>query len=202
MILSQDAKNYHAWQHRQWAIRKFNTYAGELAYVEILLEEDIRNNSAWNQRFFIVTNFPTHDNGQSNAGDEKLNTASSQTLSGTILEREWKYTLDAIKKVTRNESAWNYLRGLLDHCDKNEAEAFRLKVYASCMEIRESGNTSPYLLSTIMDLDRQEGLKKSDRMKMQHAIEICTSLANEHDLIRKEYWNYMAESIKVQMNSM
>ena len=23
MILSQDAKNYHAWQHRQWAIRSF-----------------------------------------------------------------------------------------------------------------------------------------------------------------------------------
>ena len=23
MILSQDAKNYHAWQHRQWAIKNF-----------------------------------------------------------------------------------------------------------------------------------------------------------------------------------
>ena len=23
MVLSQDAKNYHAWQHRQWAIKTF-----------------------------------------------------------------------------------------------------------------------------------------------------------------------------------
>ncbi|CAG2059398.1 unnamed protein product, partial [Timema podura] len=55
MSLNQDAKNYHAWQHRQWVLRKFNLFDNELAYVDTLLEEDIRNNSAWNHRYFCST---------------------------------------------------------------------------------------------------------------------------------------------------
>lgn len=199
MILSHDAKNYHAWQHRQWAIRSFNTYEDELDYVDRLLEEDIRNNSAWNQRFFIVTKFPIKDE---TSGDGKLNRGSNLRLSGKILERELEYTLNAIKKVTRNESSWNYLRGLLDNCDESESDELRSKIHSCCTEIQNSGNTSPYLLSTIMDLDKEEGLRKSDTVKLQNAIQICYSLANEHDAIRKEYWNYMAESIQVQITSM
>ena len=34
--------------NRQWAVRKFGLWSGELAYTEQLLEEDVRNNSAWN----------------------------------------------------------------------------------------------------------------------------------------------------------
>ena len=26
IVLSQDAKNYHAWQHRQWVIKTFRYY--------------------------------------------------------------------------------------------------------------------------------------------------------------------------------
>ena len=76
--------------------------------MERLLEEDIRNNSAWNQRFFIVTTFPIKEVPPM---EEKLNKRSNIRLSGEILERELNFTLNAIKKVTRNESAWNYLRG-------------------------------------------------------------------------------------------
>lgn len=81
-ILSQDAKNYHAWQHRQWVIQvqihslgvacklfadlhlfmvclcvsqEYKLWDGELEYVEELLEEDVRNNSAWNQRHFVIS---------------------------------------------------------------------------------------------------------------------------------------------------
>lgn len=198
MILSQDAKNYHAWQHRQWAIRSFNAYEDELNYVERLLEEDIRNNSAWNQRFFIVTTFPIKEVPPM---EEKLNKRSNIRLSGEILERELNFTLNAIKKVTRNESAWNYLRGLLDNCNESESDGLRSKIYSCCTEMKSSGNSSPYLLSTIMDLDKEEGLRKGDTAQLQNAIQICYSLANEHDIIRKEYWNYMAESIQVEMNS-
>ena len=133
--------------------------------------------------------------------DEKTIATKSPSLSGEILGRELEYTLNAIKKVTRNESAWNYLRGLLDHCNENEADELRSKIYSSCTEIQKSGNTSPYLLSTIMDLDREEGLKKNNTEKLQNAIEICNSLANEHDVIRKEYWNYIAKSIQVEIAS-
>lgn len=54
-ILQLDAKNYHAWQHRQWVIKEFSLWEKELDYVDKLLTEDLRNNSAWNQRYFVIS---------------------------------------------------------------------------------------------------------------------------------------------------
>ena len=91
IVLAQDAKNYHAWQHRQWVLDTFKLFDEELAFVERLLEDDIRNNSAWNQRYFVV----------------------KQTTGFTedIINREIKYAVDSLKIVCGNESPWNYLRG-------------------------------------------------------------------------------------------
>ena len=63
--LAIDAKNYHTWAYRQWALSHFwgpdsgradadEVWAGELRYVDSLLADDIRNNSAWSHRFFCV----------------------------------------------------------------------------------------------------------------------------------------------------
>ncbi|KAL2557694.1 protein farnesyltransferase/geranylgeranyltransferase type-1 subunit alpha [Forsythia ovata] len=48
-IFSEDAKNYHAWSHRQWVLQALGGWEDELAYCDKLLQEDIFNNSAWNQ---------------------------------------------------------------------------------------------------------------------------------------------------------
>lgn len=90
-MLAQDAKNYHAWQHRQWVLDTFNLFENELDYVEQLLEDDIRNNSAWNQRYFVV----------------------KQTTGFTdeIINREVRFAITSLKIVSQNESAWNYMRG-------------------------------------------------------------------------------------------
>ena len=116
IILSADEKNYHAWQHRQWAVEKFkwvtvdlvkyhrefifhvtlfhfSLYDGELPFVEELLDTDVRNNSAWNQRFFVVS----HEVGDAMGED--------------VLQRELDFVEEKIKIVPSNESAWNYLRG-------------------------------------------------------------------------------------------
>ncbi|XP_005629842.1 protein farnesyltransferase/geranylgeranyltransferase type-1 subunit alpha isoform X2 [Canis lupus familiaris] len=92
-ILNQDAKNYHAWQHRQWVIQEFKLWDNELQYVDQLLKEDVRNNSVWNQRYFVISNTTGYNDR-------------------AILEREVQYTLEMIKLVPHNESAWNYLKGL------------------------------------------------------------------------------------------
>ena len=55
-VLDEDSKNYHAWQHRQWVVRTFKLWDGELDFVEKMLTEDLRNNSAWNHRYFVVSN--------------------------------------------------------------------------------------------------------------------------------------------------
>ena len=78
--LDLDAKNYHTWAYRQWVLSYFfgaslppatdnepatstqpddvdareGVWAGELEYVDELLENDVRNNSAWNHRFFVA----------------------------------------------------------------------------------------------------------------------------------------------------
>lgn len=62
----------------------------ELKYVEKLISEDMRNNSAWNQRFFVLNN--------------------SDPNPDTI-EKELNYTFDKILILSKNESAWNYLKG-------------------------------------------------------------------------------------------
>lgn len=61
--LAFDAKNYHAWAHRQALVAAFGGTLGvlwerELALTERLLRDDVRNNSAWNQRFFVVGRAP------------------------------------------------------------------------------------------------------------------------------------------------
>lgn len=52
--LDTDAKNYHAWAHRQVVVASSAAWRQEQQYVARLLAEDVRNNSAWNQRFFIL----------------------------------------------------------------------------------------------------------------------------------------------------
>ena len=38
--------------------------------------------------------------------------------------------------------------------------------------MQKDGNTSPYLLSTIMDLDKDEGLKNKDIAKLENAVQV------------------------------
>ena len=93
ILLSQDPKNYHAWQHRQWVLHTFNLFDKELEYVERLLQEDVRNNSAWNQRYFCVV--------------------KTTGFNEEIITRELKFTVSQLETICSNESAWNYLRGYL-----------------------------------------------------------------------------------------
>lgn len=62
----------------------------ELDFVEQLISVDMRNNSAWNQRYFVLNN---------------------SDPNADVIHKELKYTLDKIQILSKNESAWNYLRG-------------------------------------------------------------------------------------------
>ncbi|KFM82074.1 hypothetical protein X975_26413, partial [Stegodyphus mimosarum] len=170
-ILTEDAKNYHAWQHRQWVIKEFDLWEHELEFVNCLLEQDIRNNSAWNQRFFVI--------------------GHTTELTDEVLSQEIKYTLESISKAPHNESPWNYLRGILQ--DKG------LSKYSAVMEFTEnlynSGCRSPHLLGYIIDCIEESLLSDPNAELFQKAIDLCEALANKHDTIRKEYWNYIARNL-------
>lgn len=92
-VLADDAKNYHAWQYRRWLVDFFAIPpSNELEFCGALLREDIFNNSAWNHRFYTVI---------------------EEGLDGNIFDRELKFTEDAIRASPNNQSACNYLIGIL-----------------------------------------------------------------------------------------
>lgn len=133
-LLNEDAKNYHAWQHRyilyyfqrihfsiiidfifsQWVVKEFSLYKGELDYCNLLLAEDVRNNSAWNHRYFVITSTTGYT-------AEVLQAEVKWVKTGLdMLNIFWfcmnfvffsSLTMEVIKKVPQNESSWEYLAG-------------------------------------------------------------------------------------------
>ncbi|XP_045523481.1 protein farnesyltransferase/geranylgeranyltransferase type-1 subunit alpha [Pieris brassicae] len=175
--LLHDPKNYHAWQHRQWAIKSFRLYDKEIEFVDSLLSDDVRNNSAWNQRYFV------HNN---HTGWSDMN-----------VQREICYTLEKIKFVKNNESAWNYLRGILLH-DKRGINGNGV-VTSFCEELYKNRCRSPFLLAFIIDVC-EEAIKKNETNgfhNVERAKELCTALATKYDKIREKYWMYLRDRFEM-----
>ncbi|RUS80821.1 hypothetical protein EGW08_011442, partial [Elysia chlorotica] len=172
-ILQDDAKNYHAWQHRQWCIQQFSLWDTELAYVETLLKEDFRNNSAWNQRHFIINN--------------------TTGFTPEVVSKEMKFTQDYIRKAPNNESAWNYLKGVLSERKLSEFPS----LMDFCVELYSKHIRSPFLMACMID-NYEEMLEQGKPKKeenLQNATQLCNELAEECDTLRREYWQYMSRSL-------
>ena len=163
-MLQLDAKNYHAWQHRQWAFEAFDLFASAedsgLAYCVELLEEDLRNNSAWNHRHFII--------------------AKTTTFSADVIAREIQFAFGYIRRAVHNESAWNYLRGVLA---KSWAPDQMAVVCTFCRELRDAGSKSPFVASCLVDVYEHEAvggnLSRSVAAKEVNGVAVfhCRSLS-------------------------
>ncbi|KAG2343035.1 protein prenylyltransferase [Suillus weaverae] len=197
--LQVDMKNYHTWSYRQWILAYFNDdalWSHELDFVENMLESDVRNNSAWHHRFFVA-----FQSGVRN-GDEDRD---------AIVRRELAFVKERIAIAPNNASAWNYLRGVLDHAKipYSELQAFVLpyslpqlplgippEVVDLENPLPSKDSQLPCVAAVEFMADIHEAAGGGDLVK---ATELWKSLANEHDTIRKRYWEYrIAESLKTE----
>ena len=161
IILEGDNKNYHAWAHRQWILRTFNAYDGELKFIDQLLEADIRNNSAWNQRWFVVKN--------------------TDTLTPAVRVREIQFALTHSITAPHNPSPWNYIKGLLSGQTIDESFA---PIIDTCVSLSSAASPSSGCLSTLVDIYKMQGTEESKNA----ARGLCHRLATEIDTIRERYW--------------
>ncbi|ELT98920.1 hypothetical protein CAPTEDRAFT_104214, partial [Capitella teleta] len=173
LILTHDAKNYHAWQHRQWVLREFDLWDAELDYIDDLLEEDIRNNSAWNQRYYVIS--------------------KTSKFTDEVIAREVSYTKEKINNVPNNESAWNYLRGVL-----LDTEMYKYSgLMTFCEELFSQSIRSPHLLAFMVDCYQEMlNAKCEDKEEvLAKALKLLKGLEEEYDTIRCEYWKYLSVTL-------
>ena len=172
-VLAKDVKNYHVWSYRQWLVAHFGLWATspsstELAYIESLLRSDVRNNSAWNHRWFVIF------------GNEDRATK--------ISEERWELEIDFAKgkihEAPQNQSAWNYLKGVVK---KRGHETKELEEFAEQFAaLGEGGEVrSSHALDLLAEVWGTGG--EQEREKAGAALML---LAETYDPIRKNYWDY------------
>jgi len=171
-MLAKDVKNYHVWSYRQWLVTHFSLWASfptstELAYIESLLAADVRNNSAWNHRWFVVF------------GEAK----STKPIPEEVWEREISFAKTKICVAPQNQSAWNYLKGVLKkRGDRTELEEFAMQF----VDLAPEGEVrSSHALDFLAEMWGQRG--DEERAKAGKALEL---LAETYDPVRKNYWDY------------
>ncbi|KAJ7598813.1 hypothetical protein C8J56DRAFT_848717 [Mycena floridula] len=184
--LHEDTKNYHTWSYRQWLLSHFNDddlWVGELDFIDQMLNADVRNNSAWHHRFFVVFQSGVREGEQDRA---------------RVIKRELTYVKQSISLAPNNASAWNYLRGILDlnHIPYSTLKEF-VELYTtsgdrSNMDVVDLDNPPPSQgaqLPAVVAIEFLADMYEIER-DTEKARELWASLANQHDTIRKKYWDH------------
>jgi len=148
----------------------------------------VRNNSAWHHRFFV-----SFENGNKAGTGQDLEEA---------VRRELAFAKEKIALAPNNASAWNYLRGVLDHARmpySTEATFAELYVVDAVKadttdDVIDLDNPPPSqgaelpcpaALEFMADVHEAKGKEGA-----AEAVRLWSSLAHTHDTIRKRYWEF------------
>ncbi|KAI0763174.1 protein prenylyltransferase [Irpex lacteus] len=184
-VLEEDSKNYHTWSYREWILAHIDDarlWLGELPYVDDLLEADVRNNSAW------------HHRGGKRSG-------ATPTEEAEVLQREISYTKDKIALAPNNPSAWNYLRGILDHTHTSWSTLVTFAIpYSRGLDNPKPPAEAELPCAAALDFLAEAYIRDGGE-GVQKAVTLWKSLANEHDTIRKKYWEYRIKEALTQKSA-
>jgi protein farnesyltransferase/geranylgeranyltransferase type-1 subunit alpha len=191
-MFDEDAKNYHVWSHRQYVVRKFNLFdsTAELASTEALLRHDVRNNSAWSHRFFLVFSNPAYTTPGSRA------TQHDPSVPDAIIDRELAFAQAAAHEAPQNQSAWEYIRGVLR---KGGRGLSTLEGFAGAfVRIPEGEGEENVRSSHALDFLADVWSEKGEAEKADRALRL---LGDKYDRIRKNYWDWKRGLLKGQKSS-
>ncbi|KAJ7156951.1 hypothetical protein C8R43DRAFT_997776 [Mycena crocata] len=196
-ILHKDEKNYHTWAHRQFVLSYFDDdalWARELDFVDEMMNVDVRNNSVWHHRFFVVFQSGVRE------GEEDR---------GRIIRRELIYVKQNISLAPNNASAWNYLRGVLEtnNLSFSTVAAFvrpyTVPLPAGVTDMVDLENPPPGRGAQLPCAAAVEFLadvyEEMGGESVEKAVELWKSLAEEHDTIRKKYWEYRIRDARISV---
>ncbi|KAH8036265.1 hypothetical protein HPB51_021936 [Rhipicephalus microplus] len=123
----------------------------------------------------------------------KLDAAILQVgFTEEVVERECAYSMECIRKAPHNESPWNYLRGVIDAAGGGE----RPEVQEFCKSLYKGNCRVGYFLAFMVDSLAHR--LESEPKLLKLALELCHTLAQEQDVIRCEYWNFVARDLEAQ----
>lgn len=200
-VVRADGKNYHAWSHRQWVATTISKtqesdqiWTEEAEFSDALIQMDLRNNSAWNHRWFA-----TH---------RGLHRAP---LDLAVATEEAEYALSIAQIDCHNESPWRYLVAVLKEQVLSSLHAEKVKdflspYYSKAKEIelqsaekQDTGASDtfccPNLDSFLIDILELIG----DSQAISEAISVAKGLADEHDMIRRKYWNLRISKLEQKL---
>jgi len=154
--------------------------------VDTMINRDVRNNSVWHHRFFVVFQSGVRD------GEEDRE---------RVVRRELIYTKQNISLAPNNASAWNYLRGALEFNKlplstvATFVKPYTVPLPENLRDIVDVENPPPgkgaelpcvAAVEFLADVYEEEAQSES----IDKAVKLWKSLAEEHDTIRKKYWEY------------
>ncbi|KAF8306023.1 protein prenylyltransferase [Clavulina sp. PMI_390] len=201
--LEEDSKNYHTWAYRQWILSEFNEdelWREEIPYVDDLLHQDIRNNSVWHHRFFVLWDSGVHP-GQEDREE--------------LLANELRFVKYKISLAPNNPSAWNYLRGILEHSETpfSTIETFVIPYTKSQQEasnVEDLDNPAPSPKAELPCVQAVEFLADiriesispdtdSVQSNLKEAEALYSILAEELDPMRKKYYEYLQREAVIRV---
>lgn len=199
-----DAKNYHAWAHRQHVVARHGAWAGELEFTEALIDEDPANNSAWNHRAWVLGIGFGEGEGEAGArereredgvgvGGAGSESPASASAAGTAARPSYSVggelalAAAALDADPENEAPYNYVRALVGP----EGLGRDPRPLELCGRILTDHPGCPAALGLLLDCLEsvlRGGAPPGEAEGIRGRAEAVCAALEESDPIRKRYW--------------